>query len=144
MDTRSLAGDDSDSSEDDASPGASPPTQELERPPSARHAFLFRHNLTSPDPDLREFHPLASQIPFLLNVFSENVNFICQVVHVPTVTKMVRGWRTNDTTDLSPANEALMFSIYYAAITSMEEDDVSASSFHRYALRRIVLISCLP
>jgi hypothetical protein len=27
--------------------------------------------------------------------------------------------------DLTPANEALMFSIYYAAITSMEEDDVS-------------------
>ena len=125
MDARDLAGDESDSFEDEASPGKISSTQELERTPSERHAFLFRHNLNSLAPDLRDFHPLPSQIPFLLNVFSENVNFIYPIVHMPTITKMVRGSRGTDMMRLSPANEALMFSIYYAAITSMEEDDVS-------------------
>ena len=126
MDTCDLAGDEFDSSEEEASPGQSPPTQELERTPSDRHAFLFRHNLSPSAHDLREFHPLPSQIPFLLEVYSENVNFIIQAVHIPTVTKMVRGLRGNDLTHFTPANEALMFSIYYAAITSMEEDDVGS------------------
>jgi hypothetical protein len=126
MDTRSLAGDESDSSEDEASPGKTPSTQELERTPSERHAFLFRHNLSPSAPNLREFHPLPSQIPFLLDVFSENVNFFIQIVHIPTVTKMVRDLRGSGMTHLTPANEALMFSIYYAAVTSMEEDDVSS------------------
>jgi hypothetical protein len=127
MDIRGLAGDESDSSEDEASPGKSPPTQELERTPSERHAFLFRHNLSPSAPNLHEFHPLPSQIPFLLDVFSENVNLFFRIVHIPTVTKMVRDLRGSGMTRLTPSNEALMFSIYYAAITSMEEDDVSSS-----------------
>ena len=127
MGTRGLAGDESDSSEDEASPGKTATTMELERTASERHAFLFRHNLNPLATDLREFHPLPSQIPFLLDVFSENVNFFIQIVHIPTVTKMVRGLRGSGMTRCTPANEALMFSIYYAAITSMEEDDVSSS-----------------
>lgn len=57
-------------------------------------------------------------------MFFENVNSVFRIVHGPTISKMIRDSR-NDGTNLSPANEALMFSIYYAAITSMEEDDVS-------------------
>lgn len=124
MDTRSLALDDSESSGDEMSPEQTPSTQELERTPSERHAFLFRHNLGPAAPNLREFHPLPSQIPFIINVFAENVNII-QMVHIPTITKMVRDLRVGDMGKLTPANEALLFSLYYAAITSMEEDDVS-------------------
>jgi hypothetical protein len=125
MDTRGLAGYESDTSEDEESPGKTPSTQELDRTPSDRHAFLFRHNLDPSSINLREFHPMPSQIPFLLNVFSENVNKLVQVVHIPTITKMFQNLRGSDLTSLTPANEALMFSIYYAAVTSMEEDDVS-------------------
>jgi hypothetical protein len=57
-------------------------------------------------------------------VFAENVNVILQIVHLPTVKAMVRDWRSREMKGLTPANEALMFSIYYAAVTSMEEDDV--------------------
>ena len=124
-----LAGDESESSEDEASPRKIPPTQELERTPSERHAFLFGHNLNPSDTKLFEFHPLPSQIPFLLDVFSENVNMIIQIVHIPTVAKMVRDLRGDGTARLTPANEALMFSIYYAAIISMEEDDVSSPCY---------------
>lgn len=127
MESHGLGTYDSDTSEDEASLGKSPSsTQELQRTPMERHAFLFRHNLSPSTPDLREFHPLPSQIPFLLDIFSENVNGIMRIIHIPTITKMVRDLRGSDMTSLSPANEALMFSIYYAAITSMEEDDVSS------------------
>lgn len=126
MDSSRLGGGDPDTSEDETPSGRSPSTQELDRTPSERHAFLFRHNLSPSSPDLREYHPLPSQIPFLLDVFSENVNSVMRFVHVPTVTKMARDLRGSDMTSLTPANEALMFSIYYAAITSMEEDDVSS------------------
>jgi hypothetical protein len=86
---------------------------------------LFQHNLSPSAPDLRELHPLPSQIPFLLDIFAENVNGVSRIVHVPTIAKMVRDFRGREMSSLTPANEALMFSIYYAAITSMDEDDVS-------------------
>jgi hypothetical protein len=60
-----------------------------------------------------------------LEVFSENVNVFVMTVHIPSVTKMVRNSRGNTMTRLTPSHEALLFSIYYAAIISMEEDDVS-------------------
>ena len=126
MDTRGLAGDGSDNSEDEPSPEKMTSTKELERTPSERYAFLFRHNLSHLAPDLRDFHPLPSQIPFLLDVFSENVNSLVQIVHMPTVTKMFRDLRGSGMGHCDPANQALMFSIYYAAITSMEEDDASS------------------
>ncbi|KAI9927477.1 hypothetical protein ASPWEDRAFT_118467 [Aspergillus wentii DTO 134E9] len=110
---------------DETSLGKTPSTQELNRTPSERHAFLFGHNLSSSTVDLKALRPLPSQISYLLDVFAENVNIITQVVHLPTVKKMVRGMRGRDMS-LSPANDALLFSIYYAAITSMEEDDVIA------------------
>jgi hypothetical protein len=124
MDTQNLPLEGSDTSDDEASPGNTPSTQELEQTPSDRHAFLFGHNLTSYSPNLTNLHPLPSQIPFLLDVFAENVNVILQIVHLPTVKAMVRDWRSREMKGLTPANEALMFSIYYAAVTSMEEDDV--------------------
>ncbi|KAI1867497.1 hypothetical protein JX265_007299 [Neoarthrinium moseri] len=125
MDTRGIPGDDSDSSEDDeSSPGKTSSTQELDRTPAERHAFLFRHNLNANGPDLRDFEPLPSQVPFLLDIFSENVNAVAQIVHMPTIRKMARYSRGNDASNKTLANQALMFSIYYAAITSMEDEDV--------------------
>ncbi|KAJ5538140.1 hypothetical protein N7494_007619 [Penicillium frequentans] len=110
-------------SSDDEISSKTPSTQELGRTPSDRHAFIFRHNLNPSTPDIREFHPLPSQIPFLLNVFSENVNNIAQIVHMPSTSKMISELR-GDMSKLTPSNEALMFSIYYAAVTSMEEEDI--------------------
>jgi hypothetical protein len=60
-------------------------------------------------------------------VFSENINAIIQIVHIPTVQKMIRDWRGRDMKGLPPAHEALMFSIYYAAVVSMEEDEVRSN-----------------
>ncbi|KAJ5999024.1 hypothetical protein N7451_006834 [Penicillium sp. IBT 35674x] len=110
-------------SSDDEMSSKTPSTQELGRTPSDRHAFIFRHNLNPSTPEIREFHPLPSQIPFLLNVFSENVNSIAQIVHMPSTSKMISELR-GDMSKLTPSNEALMFSIYYGAVTSMEDEDI--------------------
>ncbi|KAJ5918340.1 hypothetical protein N7454_010715 [Penicillium verhagenii] len=120
--TGNIASREYESSDDDIS-SKTPSTQELGRTPSDRHAFIFRHNLNTSTPDIREFHPLPSQIPFLLNVFSENVNAIAQIVHMPSTSKMISELR-GDMSKLTPSNEALMFSIYYGAVTSMEEEDI--------------------
>lgn len=120
-----LEGHDYESSEDESPLENTPSTQELDRTPSERHAFLFGHNIGISAPNSRDFHPFPSQVPFLFECYSSNVNFFVQIVHMPTVTKMMRGVRGGDMSSLTPANEALLFAIYYAAVTSMEDDDVS-------------------
>ncbi|KAI4859096.1 fungal-specific transcription factor domain-containing protein [Hypoxylon rubiginosum] len=135
METEGLATEEYESSDSDGSLGKPLSTQELDRTPSERHAFIFRHNLGWPTPNLHEFHPSPSQVPFLLYVFSENINIMLQIVHIPTVNKMMGDLRDNDVSTLTPANQALMFSIYYAAITSMEEDDIMANfGFSKFEL----------
>lgn len=119
MDAQSLAAGDSDSSEDDEPP----PTRELDRTPSERHGFMFGHNLGGSAPDFGQFRPLPSQVSYLIETFSTNVNYFLQIAHIPTVEAMVRQNRTKET-ELSAANEALLFSIYYAAVNSMEDEDV--------------------
>lgn len=125
MDNGGLAADEPEVSKHDPTPGNTPSTQEIRSTASERYAFLFRHNLNPLALDSRSFHPLPSQIPFILDVFAENVNLFYHIVHVPTVAKMVRDLRGSGMSNLTPSHEALMFSIYYAAIMSMEEDDVS-------------------
>lgn len=126
MDAEGLAGNDEyDSSDEGMSQGHTPSTQEIYRNPTDRHSFLFAGTLGSTSSNLLELHPLPSQIPFLIGTFAENVNIMAQVVHIPTVTRMIRELPGSNLKALTPQNEALMFAIYYAAITSMEEDDVS-------------------
>lgn len=114
------------SSDEDEVPEKTVSTLEHERTSSERHGFLFQHNLSFADSDLSNMRPLPSQIPFLLNVYSENIHVFMRIVDISIITKMIRDLRGNNDNKLTPANEALMFSIYYATVTSMEEDEVSS------------------
>ena len=62
-------------------------------------------------------------------VYTENVDPVFKILHVPTMNVLVRKLRTNMDI-LTPGLEALIFSIYFAAITSMEEDEVSRVPGH--------------
>jgi hypothetical protein len=44
---------------------------------------------------------------------------------MPTIKRMVHDMRESVAAELSTSDEALLYSIYYAAIVSMEEDEVS-------------------
>lgn len=84
-------------------------------------SFLFGYR--SADVDLSALHPTAEQTPLLWQIYQENVEMLLKVVHVPTMDKLFRnGVRTND---LVPEDEALIFAIYFAAVASMEDAEVS-------------------
>ncbi|KAK1528554.1 fungal specific transcription factor domain-containing protein [Colletotrichum costaricense] len=85
------------------------------------HAFILGYR--SSDVDLRKLHPLPSQIPFMWQVYQENVEPLLKILHIPTMEKLIRDMRRN-IDELTAGNEALLFSIYYAAITSMEDEEV--------------------
>ncbi|OLN81899.1 putative transcriptional regulatory protein C139.03-like protein 10 [Colletotrichum chlorophyti] len=110
---------DTDDSEVEDTPEHSP-TQSLDAA-SDHHAFILGYR--SSDVDLRKLHPLPSQIPFMWQVYQENVEPLLKILHIPTMEKLIRDMRRN-IDELTPGNEALLFSIYYAAITSMEDEEV--------------------
>ncbi len=91
----------------------------------------------SADVDLRPLHPLPSQIPFMWQTFQENIDTIVKVLHVPTMNVLIREAQ-NNLDSLTPSTEALLFSIYYAAITSMSDEEVRPPS-----LSTRVISSCL-
>ncbi|KAI0157967.1 fungal-specific transcription factor domain-containing protein [Hypoxylon sp. FL1284] len=122
-----LAGEASDSAESETSLGEALSTRKSDQTTPERYAYLFRHSMGSSKLDLREFYPSSYQSAFLLYVFTENVNLMLQVVHMPTVNKMVKNLPGNDLSSLKFADQALMFAIYYAAVISMEEDDIMAN-----------------
>ncbi|KAF3764249.1 hypothetical protein M406DRAFT_91697, partial [Cryphonectria parasitica EP155] len=98
------------------------------------HAFVFGYR--SADVDLRALHPLPSQIPYMWQLYQENVDPIVKVIHIPTVDKLVKETRKN-LDKLGPANECLMFAIYFAAITSIDAADVQTN----FGVERDELIS---
>lgn len=106
-----------DESEDEASPKSLPKSI----PKVDHHSFILGYR--SSDVDLRQCHPLPSHIPFLWSVYQENVEPLIKVVHVPSVEHIFREARRNSE-KLSPAHQALVFAIYYSAVTSLEPDEV--------------------
>ncbi|KAH8894643.1 hypothetical protein GQ53DRAFT_591161, partial [Thozetella sp. PMI_491] len=86
-----------------------------------RRAFILGFNL--PDDSLRNMHPLPSQIPFYWQTFVENVDPVIKIFHIPSMNKVVRDMQRS-ILFLSPCKEALMFSIYLAAVTSMTPAEV--------------------
>ncbi|KAK8111930.1 Bikaverin cluster transcription factor bik5 [Apiospora kogelbergensis] len=117
--TEKFTDEESDESDDDGStPATSTSTKDQQ---ADHHAFIFGYR--SADVDLRKLHPLPSQIPFIWQIYTENVDPIVKILHVPTMGDVVRQVRA-DMKNLTPGLEALMFAIYYASITSMEENEV--------------------
>ncbi|KAK8856285.1 fungal-specific transcription factor domain-containing protein [Apiospora arundinis] len=117
--TEKFTDEESDESDDDGStPATSTSTKDQQ---ADHHAFIFGYR--SADVDLRKLHPLPSQIPFIWQIYTENVDPIVKILHVPTMSEIVRQVRA-DMNSLTPGLEALMFAIYYASITSMEENEV--------------------
>lgn len=114
-----LTEDESEGSDVEDGPHSAHPEPEPEK--TDHHSFIFGYR--SSDVDLRKLHPNPSQIAFLWQVFQENVDPIVKVLHVPSISQYVRNLRT-DFSVLTPEYEALMFAIYYAAVASMDAQEV--------------------
>ncbi|KAI3324571.1 hypothetical protein HD806DRAFT_49158 [Xylariaceae sp. AK1471] len=116
--TQKLTDESDDSSGDESSPVMANPytDQHIDH-----HGFIFGYS--SSNVDLRKLHPLPSQMLFYWQVYMDNVDPIIKILHVPTMTKIVKELRS-DMSTITPGVEALMFATYFAAITSMETDEV--------------------
>ncbi|RYP67742.1 hypothetical protein DL771_007075 [Monosporascus sp. 5C6A] len=117
--TQKLTDEGSDDSGDDSSPSGTVYDPYADH--GNHHGFVLGYK--SSEVDLSKLHPLPSQIPFIWQVYVENVDPLVKILHVPTMDKIIRDWR-NSMNNLSPGLEALMFAIYLGSITSMEEDEV--------------------
>lgn len=99
---------------------------ETDRSPLERNGFILNHGLGFAGHDTSTLMPMASQIPYLLEVYSERVHTILALPHMPSFKAFLQK-RRNGRIDGSPSEEALMFSVFYAGICSLDDEDVSAS-----------------
>ncbi|KAF7856989.1 hypothetical protein EAF04_009749 [Stromatinia cepivora] len=86
----------------------------------------FVMGYSSADVNMKALHPLPSQIPFYWSTFLENVMPLVKLLHVPTMGKIIKEVQHNLDT-ISKSTEALMFSIYFATIISMSDEEVSTN-----------------
>ncbi|KAI9163992.1 FAD-dependent monooxygenase fsr3 [Paramyrothecium foliicola] len=70
------------------------------------------------------FHPPVSQIPFYWQTFVENVDPIIKIFHIPTISKVIREIQSR-IPSLEPVEEALIYAVFFAVVTSMAPDEAS-------------------
>ena len=87
--------------------------------------FLLRN--TSAAHQQEDLYPLPSQMLFLWQIYVDNVDPFMKVLHVPTMTKVIRELR-GSYRFLVPNMRALMLVISLAAIMSLEDKEVSDSN----------------
>ncbi|KAF4461617.1 fungal specific transcription factor domain-containing [Fusarium albosuccineum] len=86
------------------------------------HAFVLGGPSSDPNASSQK-HPSPSQIPFYWQTFVENVDPLIKIFHIPTMNKWIRGIQGR-IRSLDPAEEALMFALYFAAVGSMAPTEV--------------------
>lgn len=104
----------SDDEEESPIPGES----ESSNSPMAHSAWILGHDLQQTG--LRSLHPSPSQILMLCNIYVDNVDPIFKVTHVPTFKRTVLDASNSlDNIVGGKSMEALLFAMYYAAVTSL-------------------------
>ncbi|KAL8819178.1 MAG: hypothetical protein Q9223_002331 [Gallowayella weberi] len=98
------------------------PSQQL----PLRNGFIF--NFNTPKIDLRCLHPNPIHIESMCTIYLHNVDPISRILHKPTLRKFISG--AKDHLDTMPGGnkmQALMFAMYFAAITSLTPEECMAS-----------------
>ncbi|KAJ5504575.1 hypothetical protein N7463_007449, partial [Penicillium fimorum] len=125
------------SSEEDASPSDSPTTYSETHSP---FMFGYRSSVSS----LHEYHPSPTMSHLFLDVFEENIAPIIMIIHKPALRKLIRTSCVNPE-ELDRGSKALVFSVYFAAASSMtpeqclaalEEDHAVVVERYRFAVEQ--------
>jgi hypothetical protein len=85
------------------------------------NTFLFGDG--QPAVDLSLLHPSRSQVLRIWQVYLTNVNLLIKILHVPTVQSLLFA-AINDFKNIPHDLNALLFSIYYSAISSLDPESV--------------------
>lgn len=83
---------------------------------NTHHSFLFGYSSLANN--LVSFHPTPSQVFILWEVYKENVDPLLRVFHRPSIKQFIFS-ASNSPESVSKTLEPTLFSIYYAAITSL-------------------------
>lgn len=80
--------------------------------------------------ELRLLHPPPAQLIALFHYFQRNIDPMAKILHIPSLRKLVMSASAN-IDDIPSANyvEALLFAMYYAAITSLTQEEC-LQNFH--------------
>lgn len=65
--------------------------------------------------DLRDLHPLPSQLPLYLKMYAQKVDLMIKLFHFPSMKKLVEEAQ-NDLDNISRSKEAFLFSMYFAVV----------------------------
>ncbi|KAK3173785.1 hypothetical protein OEA41_007117 [Lepraria neglecta] len=88
---------------------------------TANHqGFIF--SFSSTVLSLRNFHPPQEQIPLYWNIYKTNIDPVIKLLHIPFHENMISK-ASQDLDNVSKPLEVFMFTIYYAAVTSLSPDD---------------------
>ena len=109
---------------------------------NSHQGFLFGFSSTSAN--LRALHPTPSQVWIMWEVYKENVDPLIRLLHRPTVKNIVFQ-ASNRPETINKPTEALLYAIYYAAVTSLtpsqcqkllSEDRDRALNKYRFAMEQ--------
>lgn len=105
----------------DGDSGSSTMSMSDDRRHTSFYNFLLRN--TSAAHKREDLHPPPLQMQFLWQIYMDNVDPFMKVLHVPSMTKVIRELR-GSYNSLDPSMQALVLVISFAACVSLEEDEV--------------------
>nr|OQO13184.1 hypothetical protein B0A51_17700 [Rachicladosporium sp. CCFEE 5018] len=80
------------------------------------NGFIF--GFSSQNVDMLSLHPLPSYVPLYWQTYKENVDPLVKVLHIPTIEPTILR-AASHLAQLSKGFEVLLFTVYYAAVTSL-------------------------
>lgn len=119
------------SSDDD---GPDSPNNDNGQATGSHHGFIF--GLSSQNVDMLSLHPMPQQIGMYWQTFKENVDPLVKVLHITTFERTIME-AASHLDNLPRGLEALLFTIYYGAVTSLSGEDCHA----RFGESKSVLLS---
>lgn len=89
--------------------------------------YNFLLNRTAAAQQKRDNYPLPSQMLFLWQVYTDNIDPFIKILHRPTMTKVIQEIRSSYDS-LGASMRTLVLAISFAAIMSLEDEEASLLS----------------
>ncbi|KAJ9636263.1 hypothetical protein H2201_006242 [Coniosporium apollinis] len=84
---------------------------------TSHHGFMF--GFSSTNVDMVPLHPAAERIPVYWQIYKENIDPIVKILHIPSIEPKI----LDASNHMSAGFEALLFSIYYGVVTTLNHEE---------------------